>query len=154
MRRAIRHAVRLGLGEGNFSQVCREVIAQMHDAYPEIAEAQSLIMRAVDAEDQSFRRTIDRGNRLLDEAFGKLHKGATLAGETLFKLYDTYGFPVDLTRVIAEERGFSVDEAGFDAAMQKQQALSSTFSGSGEAGVEDVHKELEGKLGATKFLGY
>ncbi|HEY2749249.1 MAG TPA: alanine--tRNA ligase [Polyangia bacterium] len=154
MRRAIRHAVRLGIDEGSFSSVCREVIAQMNEQYPEIEEAKSLIVRAVDGEDQSFRRTIDRGMRLLDEQFGKLAKGATLAGETVFKLYDTYGFPVDLTRVIAEERGFGVDEAGFDAAMSKQQAQSGEFAGSGEAGVADVHKELEGKLGATKFLGY
>ncbi|MCA1665204.1 MAG: alanine--tRNA ligase, partial [Myxococcales bacterium] len=153
MRRAIRHAVRLGLGEGNFSQVCNEVIAQMHEQYPEIEEARNLIIRAVDAEDQSFRRTIDRGMRLLDEQFGKLSKGATLPGETVFKLYDTYGFPVDLVRVIAEERGYGVDEAGFDAAMDEQRARGE-FAGSGEAGVADVHKELEGKLGATKFLGY
>jgi alanyl-tRNA synthetase len=126
----------------------------MRDAFPELEEAKALIGRMVDAEDQSFRRTIDRGMRLLDEQFAKLHKGATLPGETVFKLYDTYGFPVDLTRVIAEERGLRVDEAGFDNAMEQQRGRSAEFAGSGEAGVEDVHKELEGKLGATKFLGY
>ena len=92
----------------------------MREAYPELDEAKALIARTVDAEDQTFRRTLDRGMRLLDEEFGKLPKGATLPGETVFKLYDTYGFPVDLTRVIAEERGFTVDEAGFDAEMEKQ----------------------------------
>ena len=153
MRRAIRHGVRLGLGEGQFRLLCERVVAEMHDAYPELDEAKGLIAKAVDAEDQSFRRTIDRGMRLLDEQFGKLAKGATLPGETVFKLYDTYGFPVDLTRVIAEERGFGVDEAGFDAAMDEQRARGE-FAGSGEAGVADVHKELEQKLGATKFLGY
>jgi alanyl-tRNA synthetase len=154
MRRAIRHGVRLGLGEGQFRLLCERVVGEMRDAYPELDEAKALIGRMVDAEDQSFRRTIDRGMRLLDEQFGKLKKGATLAGETVFKLYDTYGFPVDLTRVIAEERGFGVDEAGFDAEMEKQKAMSSEFAGSDQVGVADVHKELEQKLGATKFLGY
>jgi len=154
MRRAIRHGVRLGLGEGQFRVLCERVVGEMHDAYPELDEAKALIGRMVDAEDQSFRRTIDRGMRLLDEQFGKLKKGATLPGETVFKLYDTYGFPVDLTRVIAEERGLHVDEAGFDNAMEQQRGRSAEFAGSGEAGVEDMHKELEQKLGATKFLGY
>ncbi|MGZ3425278.1 MAG: alanine--tRNA ligase [Polyangia bacterium] len=153
MRRAIRHAVRLGMREGDFRLVCDEVIDTMSEQYPELQEARALIDRAVDGEDQSFRRTIDRGMKLLDDQFGKLSKGATLTGETVFKLYDTYGFPVDLTRVIAEERGFGVDEAGFDVEMEKQQKRSAEFVSS-EAGVEDIHKELEGKLGATRFLGY
>jgi alanyl-tRNA synthetase len=154
MRRAIRHGVRLGLKEGQFAELCRTVVAQMGPDYPELVEAQGLIGRAVDAEDQSFRRTIDRGMKLLDEQFAKLDKGATLKGETVFKLYDTYGFPVDLTKVIAEEQGFVVDEAGFDVEMEKQKAMSAEFAGSGEAGVEDLHKELEQKLGASQFLGY
>jgi len=154
MRRAIRHGVRLGLGEGQFRHLCERVVSEMRDAYPELEEAKPLIGRMVDAEDQSFRRTIDRGMRLLDEELGKLKKGATLPGETVFKLYDTYGFPVDLTRIIAEELGFGVDEAGFDVQMEKQKAMSAEFDGSGEAAVEDMHKELEQKLGATKFLGY
>ncbi|MDB4966892.1 MAG: alanyl-tRNA synthetase [Myxococcales bacterium] len=153
MRRAIRHGVRLGLGEGQFRLLCERVVAEMRDAYPELEEAKGLIVRTVDAEDQSFRRTVDRGMKLLDEQFGKLSRGATLAGETVFKLYDTYGFPVDLTRVIAEERGYGVDEAGFEAEMDKQRTRGE-FAGSGEAGVADVHKELETKLGATQFLGY
>ncbi|MCU1278089.1 MAG: alanyl-tRNA synthetase, partial [bacterium] len=104
-------------------------------------------------DDLALARSFDRGMRLIDEQLGKLSEGATLPGETVFKLYDTYGFPVDLTRVIAEERGFGVDEAGFDAEMDKQRGRSAEFV-SNETGVEDVHKELEGKLGATKFLGY
>jgi alanyl-tRNA synthetase len=153
MRRAIRHGVRLGLGEGEFRRLCERVVGEMHEAYPELDEAKALIGRMVDGEDQSFRRTIDRGMRLLDDQFGKLHAGATLPGETVFKLYDTYGFPVDLTRVIAEERGFGVDEAGFDVEMDKQRARGE-FGGSGEAGVADVHKDLEQKLGASRFVGY
>jgi alanyl-tRNA synthetase len=153
MRRAIRHGVRLGLGEGQFRLLCERVVGEMREAYPELEEAKALIGRMVDAEDQSFRRTIDRGMRLLDEQFGKLAKGATLPGETVFKLYDTYGFPVDLTRVIAEERGFGVDEAGFDAEMEQQRNRNVEFTTKDQR-VEDVHKELEQKLGATRFLGY
>ncbi|HEY1584070.1 MAG TPA: alanine--tRNA ligase, partial [Polyangia bacterium] len=153
MRRAIRHGVRLGAGDV-FPLACSVVIEEMSGAYSELAEARGLIAKVSTAETEAFARTIDRGMRLLDEQFGKLKKGATLPGETVFKLYDTYGFPVDLTRVIADERGFTVDEAGFDAEMEKQKAMSSEFAGSGEAGVADVHKELEQKLGSTKFLGY
>src|SRR5262249_45405085 len=114
MRRAIRHGVRLGLGEGRFAELCQGVVSQMHGPYPELKAAEGLITKAVLAEDQSFRRTLDRGMRLLDDEFARLNKGATLPGETVFKLYDTYGFPADLTRVIAEEKGFTVDEAGFE----------------------------------------
>ncbi len=154
MRRAIRHAVRLSTVNDTFPKACSQVIREMSDAYPELTDAKGLIEKVSQAETEAFQRTIDRGMRLLDDEFGKLAKGATVPGETVFKLYDTYGFPADLTRVIAEERGFGVDEAGFDNAMQRQQALSAEFAGSGEAGVADVHKDLEGKLGATKFLGY
>jgi alanyl-tRNA synthetase len=92
--------------------------------------------------------------RLLDEAFGKLSKGGTVPGEIVFKLYDTYGFPVDLTRLIAEERGFTVDEGGFEAEMAKQRARSEEFGGSGEQAVADVYKKLRETLGSTRFLGY
>ena len=153
MRRGIRHGVRLGLKEGDFGGLCGEVIALMHTAFPEIKEAEGLIRRAVDAEDQSFRRTLDRGLRLLDDEFTQLKKGSAVAGETVFKLYDTFGFPADLTRVIAEERGFTVDEAGFDREMEKQRARGE-FGGSGEKAVADVYKQKESELGASKFLGY
>ena len=153
MRRAIRHGVRLGLKEGDFGKLCGDVIQKMGEAYPELIEARTLIGRAVDAEDQAFRRTLDRGLKLFDEAVGKLPKKGQVPGEVVFKLYDTYGFPADLTRVIAEERGLSVDEAGFDREMDKQRARGD-FGGSGEAAVSDIWKELRGKLGATEFLGY
>jgi alanyl-tRNA synthetase len=154
MRRAIRHGVRLGLAEGDYARLCERVIGKMGDHFTELKEARGLIVRAVEAEDQNFRRTVDRGMKLLDEAFGKLKKGAVVPGEVVFKLYDTYGFPADLTRVIAEERGFTVDEAGFDREMEKQRARSEEFSGSGEAAVADVYKALREKLGATRFTGY
>jgi alanyl-tRNA synthetase len=153
MRRAIRHGVRLGLPEGTFGALCGEVIAQMKDAYPELKEASGLIRKAVDAEDQSFRRTLDRGLKLLDDDFARLDKGATVPGEVVFKLYDTFGFPADLTRVIAEERGFTVDEAGFQREMEKQRARGE-FGGSGEKAVDDFRKDKERDLGATEFLGY
>jgi alanyl-tRNA synthetase len=153
MRRAIRHGVRLGLAEGDFGKLCAQVVATMGGVYPELVEARSLIARAVDAEDQAFRRTLDRGLKLLDEEFGKRQTGATLPGETVFKLYDTYGFPADLTRVIAEERGYAVDEAGFDREMDKQRARGD-FAGSGDAAVSDQTKQLESEFGASAFLGY
>lgn len=154
MRRAIRHGVRLGLAEGDYARVCDRVIEMMGGHFAELREARGLVVRAVEAEDQNFRRTIDRGMKLIDEEFGRLKKGATVPGEVVFKLYDTYGFPADLTRVIAEERGFSVDEAGFEREMDKQRARSEDFAGSGEAAVADVYKALREKLGGTKFLGY
>jgi alanyl-tRNA synthetase len=152
LRRAIRHGVRLGLVEGNFRQLCERVIAEMAPAYPELAEARGLVARAVDAEDAAFRRTLDRGLKLLDEEFSRATK--EIGGEVVFKLYDTYGFPADLTRVIAEERGFTVDEAGFEREMAKQRARSEEFAGSGEQAVADIYKQKEQEFGATEFLGY
>ncbi len=153
MRRAIRHGVRLGLREGDFGKLCAQVVASMGPVYPELVEAKATIGRAIDAEDQAFRRTLDRGLKLLDEAFGKLAAKSAVPGEVVFKLYDTYGFPTDLTRVIAEERGFTVDETGFEREMDKQRSRGD-FGGSGEAAVSDLWKTLRGKLGATEFLGY
>ncbi len=149
MRRAIRHGVRLGLAEGDFAKLCAQVIATMGAVFPELVEAKALIERAVDAEDQAFRRTLDRGMKLFDDAVAALPPKGQVPGEALFKLYDTYGFPADLTRVIAEERGFTVDEAGFEREMGKQRARGD-FAGSGD--VEDKTKSL--KQGATEFLGY
>jgi alanyl-tRNA synthetase len=153
MRRAIRHGVRLGLGEGEFGMLCEQVIGLMSAQYPEVREAHGLISRAVDNEDVNFRRTLDRGMKLIEDQFSTLQKGATVPGETVFKLYDTFGFPADLTRVIAEERGFVVDEGGFDREMNKQKARSEDFV-SNDVAVADVYKALREEHGATKFLGY
>ncbi len=153
MRRAIRHGVRLGLKEGDFGKLCSDVIAKMSGAYPELVEAKTLIGRAVDAEDQAFRRTLDRGLKLFDEAVSKLPAKGQVPGEVVFKLYDTYGFPADLTRVIAEERHLTVDEGGFEREMDKQRARGD-FGGSGDAAVSDQTKALEAKFGATAFVGY
>ncbi|HEX4460453.1 MAG TPA: alanine--tRNA ligase, partial [Polyangia bacterium] len=141
MRRAIRHASRLGGAADIFPQACSRVIADMQAAYPELKDYQGLIDKVSASENETFQRTVDRGVRLLDEQFGKLTRGATVPGETVFKLYDTFGFPADLTRVIAEERGFTVDEAGFDKAMKEQRERGS-FAGSGEAAITDSFKDL------------
>ncbi|HEX2572574.1 MAG TPA: alanine--tRNA ligase [Polyangia bacterium] len=156
MRRAIRHGVRLGLNEGHFRALCERVIAMMGEVYPELVEAKSLIVRAVDAEDQTFRRTLDRGLKLLDEEVATLKKsgGKVIPGATVFKLYDTFGFPADLTRTIAEEHQLVVDEVAFEEEMGKQRARSENFGGSGEKAVADVYKALREELGATRFLGY
>ena len=153
MRRAIRHGVRLGLKEGAYAKLCAHVVEKMGGVYPELVDAQTLIARSVDAEDQAFRRTLDRGLRLLDEVFAKLPARSEVPGDVVFKLYDTYGFPADLTRVIAEERGFSIDEAGFTRAMDEQRNRGD-FAGSGEAAVAGLWKELRGKVGASDFIGY
>jgi alanyl-tRNA synthetase len=154
MRRAIRHGVRLGLEEGHFRQLCEQVIGEMGPDYPELVEAKGLIARSVDAEDAAFRRTLDRGMRLLEAEFSRLTRGGALPGKLVFDLYDTYGFPADLTRVIAEERGFIVDEAGFDREMDKQRQRSAGFAGSGQEAVSDIRKQKENEYGATEFLGY
>jgi alanyl-tRNA synthetase len=154
MRRAIRHAVRLGIAEGEYRHLCEELVVRMSAQYPELTEARGLIGRAVEAEDVGFRRTLDRGLKLLDDEFARLPKGATIPGETVFKLYDTYGFPADLTRTIADEKGYVVDEAGFQREMEVQRARSADFAGSGEVAVADVYKALRAELGATEFLGY
>jgi len=153
MRRAIRHGVRLGLKEGEFRHLCEQLVVRMSGVYPELVAAKSLIGRSVENEDQSFRRTMDRGLKLLDDEFARLPAKSTLAGATVFKLYDTFGFPADLTRVIAEERGFGIDEAGFETEMGKQRARSEDFT-TDQTAVADVYKALREELGPTAFLGY
>ena len=156
MRRAIRHGVRLGLGKGDFANLVSRVAVRMADAYPELAERERNLRAYTVVEDEAFRRTLDRGLRLLDEEMGRLadQGGAVIPGSTVFRLYDTFGFPVDLTRTIAEERRLDVDEAGFEAAMKEQRERSAEFRGSGEQAVADVYKSLREELGTTRFLGY
>jgi alanyl-tRNA synthetase len=152
MRRAIRHGVRLGLQHGAFSQLCAQVVAKMSPVYPELASAAPLILRATDAEDESFRRTIGRGMKMLDEEIGQLPRGGKIPSRAVAVLDDTYGFPIDLTRTIAEEKGYFVDEE--EARKEKKQLQpESDFAGQGKA-VESVYKALREELGATEFLGY
>jgi len=155
MRRAIRHGKRLGLERSFLADVCGAVIEEMGGAYPEIRENRAFIAKVAQQEEESFRRTLDNGLRILEEEMARLGRAGekVVQGKVAFQLYDTFGFPMDLTRVIAGERGLAVDEAGFDRNMAEQRARSE-WKGSGEAAVGDLHKQIAGEVGETKFLGY
>jgi alanyl-tRNA synthetase len=159
MRRAIRLGKKLGLDKPFLHKSAGFVIDQMKDAYPDLVEKRAFIERAVLAEEEQFFKTLDRGLTLLEEETGKLGGAKTLPGEVAFKLYDTYGFPLDLTRVILSEKGLGVDEAGFEKAMDHQRAESRKhWKGSGEAALDAVYLKLAGELKAKgklpKFVGY
>ena len=127
----------------------------MGAAYPELVRAQALITETLKLEETRFQQTLERGLRLLDEERRQLPKAARCSGEVAFKLYDTYGFPLDLTQDVLRARGTASIIAGFDEAMDRQQAEArKAWAGSGEAATETVWFELREKLGATEFLGY
>jgi alanyl-tRNA synthetase len=155
MRRAIRHGKRLGLEKPFLADVCRAVIAEMGAAYPETRDNEPFITKVAQQEEESFRRTLDRGLALLDEEMKRLAATGerVIQGKVAFQLYDTFGFPMDLTRVIAAERNLEVDEPGFDRHMAEQRARSE-WKGSGEAAVGDLHKQIAQELGEVHFLGY
>ena len=155
MRRAMRHAHQLGIDAPLMYRLVPELVRQMGQAFPELPRAQPLIEETLEREEDRFRRTLDRGLRLLEEELGHLPEDAPLPGETAFKLYDTYGFPLDLTQDALRERGRTVETEGFDAAMaeQKRQARAA-WAGSGEAAEEGVWYDLREEIGATEFLGY
>jgi alanyl-tRNA synthetase len=155
MRRAMRHAHLLGAEDPLLYRLVPTLIGEMGRAYPELERGQSLIVETLKLEETRFRDTLERGLRLLDEATRGLKRGAMLPGETAFKLYDTYGFPFDLTEDALKPRGISVDTAGFAAAMERQRAEArKSWAGSGEAATETLWFELKEELGATEFLGY
>jgi alanyl-tRNA synthetase len=153
-RRAVRHGKRLGIEEPFMHQVCGTVCDLMSDVFPELAERRKIIEQVALEEETRFRRTLDRGLKLLEEEFGRMGGAGekVIPGAKVFQLYDTYGFPADLTAVIAAERGVGIDQPGFDAAMKEAQEKSE-FRGQDEA-VEGHYKELAQELGATPFLGY
>jgi alanyl-tRNA synthetase len=155
MRRAIRHGKRLGLEKLFLADVCAAVIEEMGAAYPEIRENRAFITKVAAQEEESFRRTLDKGLLILEEEMARLAraKEKVVPGKVAFQLYDTFGFPMDLTRVIASERGLGVDEAGFDRHMAEQRARSE-WKGSGEQAVTDLHRQIATELGETRFLGY
>ena len=154
MRRAIRHGTRLGLDKLFFFDVCRAVVAEMGDAYPELRDGQSFILEVARNEEESFRRTLTRGLSLINEEMDRRRDGdRILPGDVVFKLYDTYGFPVDLTRIIASEHQFHIDEDGFNRALEEQRERSS-FAGSGQEAVGALYLELANELGDTEFAGY
>lgn len=155
MRRAMRHAHILGTKEPLMWRLVPVLMSEMSAAYPELTRAQSLITETLKLEEGKFRQTLERGLKLLDEATTGMGSAKVLPGDVAFKLYDTYGFPYDLTEDALRGRGIGVDKPGFDAAMAKQKAdARAAWSGSGEAATETVWFELREKIGATEFLGY
>ncbi|CUS48640.1 MAG: alanine--tRNA ligase AlaS [Idiomarinaceae bacterium HL-53] len=149
IRRAIRHGHKLGKSEPFFSELVPELVRLMGDAFPELVKAQKNIVRALAQEEAQFARTVERGLTLLEDAMAGLQEGDTLAGEVAFKLYDTYGFPYDLTADITRERGIQVDQAGFDAAMAVQRERAQQAS---QFGVDYNAQVTSGVV--TEFLGY
>jgi len=155
MRRAMRHAHLLGASEPLMYRLVPALVAEMGVAYPELLRAQPLIEATLAQEETRFRQTLANGLKLLDEATGKLGEGGTLPGETAFKLYDTYGFPYDLTEDALRSRGIGVDRSGFDTAMAEQKAKArAAWKGSGSKASEDVWFDLAEQHGATEFTGY
>ena len=155
MRRAMRHAQLMGCTEPLMYKLVPALAAQMGQAFPELIRAQSLITETLKLEETRFKQTLDRGLKLLDEETAKLGEKGTLAGDVAFKLYDTYGFPLDLTQDALRGRGMEVDTAGFNTAMAKQKAEArKAWAGSGEAATETVWFEIKEQVGASEFLGY
>ena len=155
MRRAMRHAELLGAKDPLMWQLVPVLTREMGQAYPELLRAEALIGETLKLEETRFRATLARGLAILDEKSAGLKKGAMFDGETAFTLYDTYGFPLDLTQDALRARGISVDLASFDDAMERQRAKArASWSGSGEAAAETIWFGLREKVGATEFLGY
>ncbi|MEM1362912.1 MAG: alanine--tRNA ligase [Pseudomonadota bacterium] len=155
MRRAMRHAHQLGAEDPLMHRLVPQLVGQMGQAFPELGRAQPLIEETLKLEETRFRQTLDRGLRLLDEELDKLPDGSDLPGEAAFKLYDTYGFPLDLTQDALREMGRTVDIAGFDTAMAEQKAKArAAWSGSGETADATVFFDIAEAHGPTEFLGY
>ena len=155
MRRAMRHAHLLGAAEPLMHRLVPGLTAEMGAAYPELVRAQPLIEETLKLEETRFRQTLANGLRLLDEATASMQPGGTLPGETAFRLYDTYGFPYDLTEDALRAQGFGVDRAGFDAAMAAQKAAArAAWKGSGARASEEVWFDIAEELGGTEFTGY
>ncbi|NKJ41223.1 alanine--tRNA ligase [Novosphingobium sp. SG720] len=155
MRRAMRHAHLLGAKDPLMHRLVGSLVTEMGQAYPELGRAQPLIEEVLQREETRFRQTLSNGLRLLDEASAGLGEGDKLPGETAFRLYDTFGFPYDLTEDALRARGVSVDRAGFDAAMAQQKAAArAAWKGSGDAASSEVWFDIAEREGATEFTGY
>jgi len=155
MRRAMRHAHLLGAKDPVMHRLVPELVAQMGQAYPELGRGQALIEETLHLEETRFRQTLDRGLKLLDDEVADLPDGAELPGEAAFKLYDTYGFPLDLTQDALREQDRSVDIAGFDAAMAAQKAKArAAWAGSGQTADATIWFDLAEEHGVSEFLGY
>ena len=155
MRRAMRHAELLGCREPLMFKLVPALVREMGAAYPELSRAQPMIEETLKLEESRFRNTLQRGLKLLDEESAGLSNGATFSGDTAFKLYDTYGFPLDLTQDALRSREISVDTDAFGVAMAKQKAdARAAWKGTGEAKTETVWFEIRERVGGTEFLGY
>ncbi|MCJ2043941.1 alanine--tRNA ligase [Methylobacterium sp. J-078] len=155
MRRAMRHAELLGSREPMMYRLVPTLLREMGQAYPELTRAEGLIAETLRLEETRFRRTLERGLAILDAETRDLSSGQNLSGETAFTLYDTYGFPLDLTQDALKARGIGVDTDAFGQAMERQRkAARAAWTGSGEAATETVWYSLKERVGATEFLGY
>ncbi|MEN3791780.1 alanine--tRNA ligase [Fulvimarina sp. MAC3] len=155
MRRAMRHARLLGASEPVLYKLLPTLIAEMGRAYPELARGEALISETLKLEEKRFLQTLDRGLSLLADATEGMDAGQKLSGETAFKLYDTYGFPLDLTQDALRQRGIAVDLDAFNTAMERQKAEArKSWAGSGEAATDKVWFPIRERVGATEFLGY
>ncbi|MCC0029203.1 MAG: alanine--tRNA ligase [Brucellaceae bacterium] len=155
MRRAMRHGQLLGATEPLMYRLLPTLVREMGQAYPELVRAEPLISETLKLEETRFRKTLARGITLLEQETADLASGDSLDGETAFRLYDTYGFPLDLTQDALRQRGITVDTSGFNAAMERQKAEArASWAGSGEAASETVWFTIKDKAGATEFLGY
>lgn len=155
MRRAMRHAQLLGAREPLMHRLVWALVREMGQAYPDLVRGETLIEETLRLEETRFRKTLARGLAILDEKSAGLKKGDMFDGDTAFTLYDTYGFPLDLTQDALKSRGISVDQAAFTDAMDRQREKArASWAGSGEAADETIWFPLREKLGATEFLGY
>lgn len=155
MRRAMRHAELLGAKEPLMYKLLPALIREMGQAYPDLVRGESLISETLHLEETRFRKTLERGLKLLDEESAELKSGDEFDGGIAFKLYDTYGFPLDLTEDALKARGITVERAGFDEAMAQQKAeAKKNWKGSGDTADESVWFGLQDEVGGTEFLGY
>jgi alanyl-tRNA synthetase len=155
MRRAMRHAHMMGATDPMLHRLVGALVGEMGKAFPELGRAEALITETLELEETRFKQTLDRGLGLLEDETDRLGDGEALPGEIAFKLYDTFGFPLDLTQDVLRGQGRVVDTAGFDTAMARQKAdARKAWAGSGDAADETVWFDLYDRLGATEFLGY
>lgn len=155
MRRAMRHIHQLGAKEPVMHRLVNTLTNEMGKAYPELARAESVIIDVLKLEEERFKDTLGRGLKILEEESSKLSKGSSLSGEVAFKLYDTYGFPLDLTQDILRGKNISVDIKGFEVSMEQQKkAARAAWAGSGESKTDRIWFEIRETHGATEFLGY
>ncbi|MBR6675240.1 MAG: alanine--tRNA ligase, partial [Alphaproteobacteria bacterium] len=155
MRRAMRHAHLIGCQDPLMHKLVPSLVETMGEAYPELIANQKMIEESLRLEETRFKQTLDAGLKLLDAETASMNSGDTLAGEVAFRLYDTYGFPLDLTQDALRGKGMHVDTAGFETAMEKQRAEArKSWAGSGDGADEKVWFQVAEKTGATEFLGY